>query len=69
MLSTLWTVALPAPLSMRFSRQKYWSGLPFPPPGELPDAEIEPVSPMSPASQADSLLLSHQGSLSGITAH
>ena len=34
-----------APLSMKFSRQEYWSGLPFPPPGDLPDPEIEPKSP------------------------
>ena len=33
------------PLSMKFSRQEYWSGLPFPPPGDLPDPEIEPKSP------------------------
>ena len=41
----VWTVALQAPLSMRFSRQQYLSGLPFPPPGGLPDPGIEPVSP------------------------
>ena len=40
-----WTVAHQAPLSMGFSRQEYWSGLPFPPPGDLPDPGIEPVSP------------------------
>ena len=58
---TPWTVAHQAPLSMRFSRQEYWSRLPFPPPGDLPDPGIEPTS-VSPALQADSLLLSHQGS-------
>ena len=42
---TPWTVAHQAPLSMGFSRQEYWSALPFPPPGDLPDPEIEPVSP------------------------
>ena len=42
----------PAPLSMGFSRQEYWSGLPFPSPGDLPDPGIEP---RSPALQADSL--------------
>ena len=42
--ATLWTVAYQAPLSMRFSRQEYWSGLPFPSPGDLPDPEIEPGS-------------------------
>ena len=39
---TLWTVAFQAPLSMGFSRQEYWSGLPFPPPAELLDPGIEP---------------------------
>ena len=47
-----WTVAHQAPLSMGFSRQEYWSGLPFPPPWDLPDPGIEP---RSPALQADSL--------------
>ena len=47
--ATLWTVACQAPLSMGFSRQEYWSGLPGSPPGDLPDPEIEPESPMSPA--------------------
>ena len=46
------TVAHQAPLSMEFSSQEYWSGLPFPPPGDLPDPGIKP---RSPASQADSL--------------
>ena len=40
-----WTVAHQAPLSMGFSRQEYWCGLPFPSPGDLPDPEIEPRSP------------------------
>ena len=40
-----WTVAHQAPRSMGFSRQEYWSGLPFPPPGDLPDPGIEPRSP------------------------
>ena len=39
-----WTVAHHAPLSMEFSRQEYWNGLPFPPPGDFPNPEIEPVS-------------------------
>ena len=42
------TVALQAPLSTGFPRQGCWSGLPFPSPGDLPDPEIEPVSPMFP---------------------
>ena len=49
---TPWTVARQAPLSMEFSRQEYWSGQPFPSPGDLPDPGIEP---RSPALQADSL--------------
>ena len=40
---------------MQFSRQECWSGLPCPPPGDLPDPGVEPVTPMSPALQADSL--------------
>ena len=46
---TPWTVAHQAPLSMEFFRQEYWSDLPFPPPGDLPDLENELVSPESPA--------------------
>ena len=46
--ATLWTVACQAPLSMGFSRQEYWSGLPCPPPGDLPDQGIEPLSLTSP---------------------
>ena len=42
---TPWTVAYQAPLSMGFPRQEYWSGLPFPSPGDLPDPGIEPRSP------------------------
>ena len=49
---TPWTIASQAPLSMEFSRQEFWSGLPFPPPGDLADPGIEP---RSPALQADSL--------------
>ena len=43
--ATPWTVAHQAPLSMEFSRQEYWNALPFPPPGDLPDPGIKPVSP------------------------
>ena len=45
---TLWTVVHQAPLSMGFPRQEYWSGFPFLPPGDLPNAGIEPESPASP---------------------
>ena len=41
--------SLPAPLSMEFSRQEYWCGLPFPPSGDLPDPGIEPKPPAAPA--------------------
>ena len=50
--ATPWTVARQAPLSMEFSRQEYWSGLPFPSPGDLLDPGIKPGSP---ALQANSL--------------
>ena len=42
---TPWAVARQAPLSMGFSRQEYWSELPFPPPGDVPDPGIEPLYP------------------------
>ena len=58
----LWTVAHQDPLSLGFSRQEDWSGLPWLPPGDLPDLGIEPVSHVAPALQADLLLLGHQGS-------
>ena len=47
--ATPWTVARQAPLSMGFSRQEYWRGLPFPPPGDLPDPGIELDALVSPA--------------------
>ena len=47
--ATLWTVVHRAPLSMGFFGQEYWSGLPFPPPGDLPNSGIEPESSVSPA--------------------
>ena len=47
--ATLWTAARQAPLSMGFSRQECWSGLPCPPPGDLPNPGIKPVSLSSPA--------------------
>ena len=56
---TPWTVVRQVPLSMEFSRQEYWSRLPFPPPGGLPSSGIEPMSPML---QGDSLLSEPPGS-------
>ena len=53
------TVACQAPLSIEFSRQEYWSGLPCPPPEDLLNPGIRPVTPEAPALQADSLLLSY----------
>ena len=47
--ATLWTITCQAHLSMGFSRQEYWSGLPFPSPEDLPAPGIEPASLMSPA--------------------
>ena len=57
--ATPWTVARQAPLFVEFSGQEYWSGLPFPPPQDLPDPGIEPAPPVS---QVNSLPLSQQGS-------
>ena len=58
--ATAWAVTCcQAPLSRGFPRQGYWSGLPFPSPGDLPDPRVEPTSP---ALAGDSLPLSHQGS-------
>ena len=59
----LWTVAHQAPLSKGLFRQEYWSGLPFLPPGNLPNPEIKPMSPASPVLQVDSLPVRHQGGL------
>ena len=56
----LWTIAHQVPLSMGFSRQEYWSGLPFPPPRHLPNPGMEPVSP---ALQIESLPPRHPGAL------
>ena len=55
------TGAHQAPLSVGFPRQEYWSGLPFPSPGELPNPGTEP----SPTVEVDSLLLNHQGNSTG----
>ena len=58
-----WTVAYQAPPSMGFSRQEYWSGLPFPSPGDLPDPGIEPGPP---AFQADALTSESPGKKNGL---
>ena len=64
--ATTWTVAHQAPLSMGFSKQEYWSGLPFPSPGDLPDPGMEPRSPSFqaeslPSEPPDSTILIGQG--------
>ena len=59
---TTWTIAHQAPLSVGFPRQEYWSGLPFPPPGDLPNPGIEPESPVSPALAGRFFTLCHVGS-------
>ena len=56
---TPWTVAHQVPLSMGFSRQEYQSGLPCPPPGDLPDPGSELVFPVSPALWADSFTVEY----------
>ena len=61
--ATPWTITHQAPLSLGFPRKDYWSGLPFPSLGDLPDPGIELVTPVSLALQADSLLLSQHASL------
>ena len=61
--ATPWTVVHQAPLSMGFSRQEHWCGLPFPSPEDLPNPGIKP---MSPALQAASLSLSHLGTPGGM---
>ena len=60
--ATGWTVAYQASLSMGFSRQEYWSGLPFPSPGDLPDPGIEPGSPTP---EADALTSEPPGKWKG----
>ena len=63
---TLWTIARQAPLSMGFSRQEYWSGLPFPSPGDLPNPGIEPRSPIL---QADALSSEPPGKPLAVSNH
>ena len=59
--ATPWTIAHLAPLSTEFSRQEYWSGLPLPPPWDLPDPGIEPGSPALQAEALPSEPLGKQG--------
>ena len=65
----LWTVACKAPLSMEFSRQEYWSGLPFPTPGTLPDPGIKLKSPASPELQVDSFTAETLGKFSNFSVY
>ena len=58
-----WTVAAGLLCPWDFFRQEYWSGLPFPPPGDLPDPRIKPTSPVSPTLQVDSLPTESSGCL------
>ena len=67
--ATPWTVARQAPLSIGFCRQEYWSGLPFPPPGDLPNPGTETEFPVSPALQASFIPRSRQEVLSEINVH
>ena len=60
--ANLWTVDCQVPLSMEILRTEYWNGLPFPPPGDLPNPGIEPKSLVSPALAGRFLPLGHLGS-------
>ena len=60
--ATLWTAAFQGPLSTGLCRQEYRRGLPYPPPGSLPEPAIQQAAPAPPAAQAGSLPLSHRGS-------
>ena len=62
--TALWTVAYQAPPSMAFSRHEYWSGLPFPSPGDLPDPAIKPRSPVL---EADTLTSETPGKTGSVT--
>ena len=66
---TLWTVARQTPWSLGFSRQKYWSGLPCPPPGDLPHSGIESEPLTSPASAGSSLPLAASGKCLHLPQH
>ena len=57
----IWTIACQSPVSMGFFRQEYCSGLPFPPPGDLLDPGVKPMSHVSPVLQADSLMAASSG--------
>ena len=66
---TPWTVAHQIPLSIEFCRQEYWSGLPFPPAGDLPNPGIKPMSPVSPALAGRSHGMRDLNSLTGYQSH
>ena len=66
--ATPWTVAHQAPLSMGFSRQECWKGLPRPPPGDLPDPGVEPASLLSPPSAGRFLATASPGTSKSTTA-
>ena len=66
---TLWAVACQAPLSVGLSRQEYWSGLPCPPPGDLSDPGMEPMSLVSPALTGGFLPLAPPGKPLGSDSH
>ena len=67
--ATPWTLACQAPLSVGSSRQEYWSGLPCPPPGDLPDPGIKLASLMSPALAAVSDFCTIQRTFTGVGEH
>ena len=64
-LMTPWTIAHQSPLSVGFSRQEYWSELPFPSPGNLPDPEIKPTSLVAPALAGGFFITEPPGKLYG----
>ena len=67
--ATLWTISHQAPLSVGFSRQAYWSGVPFSSPGDLPYPGIEPASPVSPALKVGFLPSEPSGKPSSILSY
>ena len=66
---TPWTIIRQAPVSMEFSRQEYWSGLPFPTPGDLPDSGIEYVSLVSPVLAGGFFITEPPGKPKNVSKH